>query len=82
MKNKNAKAFMTPLKFLAYALFILAMGFCAAKVTLDATARTQADREASFQAKADKCRVGQYCTIGGHGFLKMSEAHVGRRAGR
>ena len=73
---------MKPFKFALYALFILAMGLCVAKVTLDATAHTQADREASFQAKADKCRVGQYCTIGGHGFLKMSEAHAERRAGR
>ena len=64
---------MTPLKFIAYALFILAMGLCASVAFLDSTARTQADREASFQAKADKCKVGQYCTIGGHGFLKMSE---------
>jgi hypothetical protein len=72
---------MTPLKFIAYALFILAMGICASVALFDATARTQEQREASFQAKADRCRVGQYCTIGGHGFLKMSEAEE-RRAGR
>jgi len=60
-------------KFALYALFILAMGLCASVAFLDATARTQADREASFQAKADKCKVGQYCKIAGHGFLKMSE---------
>ena len=54
-------------------LFIAVMAICASYVLFDATARTQADREASFQAKADKCRVGQYCRIGGHGFLKMAE---------
>ncbi|MGB3988174.1 MAG: hypothetical protein WBK67_00555 [Minisyncoccales bacterium] len=64
---------MTPYKFALYLICYLVAGIITAYVVFDATARTQAQREASFIAKADSTRVGQSVRLGNGTYLKMSE---------
>jgi hypothetical protein len=69
---------MTTLKYLIWCIIAVACLFAIPLLILRAMDATQAEHERSLQARADRCRVGQYCKIGGHGFLKMSE---GRKVG-
>jgi hypothetical protein len=58
---------------LIYALFILAMGLCASYALLDATARTQADREATLQARLDLMKPGTSIKLNGYSYLKVGK---------
>lgn len=64
---------MENLKSTLYALFILALGVCASYALLDATARTQADREATLQARLDLMNPGTSIKLNGYSYLKVGK---------
>jgi len=67
---------MTPLKFILYAVFYLALGICASYALLDGMADKQAQREAVFQARLDGVRAGESTRIAGYQWMKISERKV------
>jgi hypothetical protein len=49
------------------------MGLIASYALLDATARTQADREATLQARLDLMKPGTSIKLNGYSYLKVGK---------